>query len=189
MNNSIIASKIIKIAKNILSDMSWEECISDVKKNPEIDNPEAFCGWLKYHGPNAPKSKREKPFDRMRKAFKLDPPKWLDKSQHGLWQECVDKYQKKNYGIMIAIFKNYLKKRGMQMKKNASVIDSRDCRIRLTSSEFNSSYHDNVDIYQATGIDGSVVLAIKVDDNVAKLDKKKAQNLVNKIKSIIPNLD
>jgi hypothetical protein len=36
-----------------LSKMTWEECIAEASANPKVDDPEALCGWLKAHGPNA----------------------------------------------------------------------------------------------------------------------------------------
>lgn len=33
--------------------MTWEECISEARKNPNVTDPEKLCGWLKAHGPNA----------------------------------------------------------------------------------------------------------------------------------------
>jgi hypothetical protein len=35
-----------------LAAMSWDECISEATKKG-ADDPEALCGWLKHHGPNA----------------------------------------------------------------------------------------------------------------------------------------
>jgi len=32
--------------------MTWEECISEAKKTGKTD-PDKFCGWLYWHGPNA----------------------------------------------------------------------------------------------------------------------------------------
>lgn len=36
-------------------DMTWEECMRKARANPKVKDPEALCGWLKHHGPNAPK--------------------------------------------------------------------------------------------------------------------------------------
>jgi len=38
-----------------LKAMTWEQCIEEAQNNPNVDDPEALCGWLKAHGPNAPK--------------------------------------------------------------------------------------------------------------------------------------
>lgn len=45
-------------------DMTWEQCIAEAGKNPDVKDPEALCGWLRAHGPNAPKS-----LDRLTKSF------------------------------------------------------------------------------------------------------------------------
>jgi len=36
-----------------LSKMSWEECIAEASKDPDVTDPEKLCGWLRAHGPNA----------------------------------------------------------------------------------------------------------------------------------------
>jgi hypothetical protein len=33
--------------------MSWEECIAEASKDPNVTDPEKLCGWLRAHGPNA----------------------------------------------------------------------------------------------------------------------------------------
>jgi hypothetical protein len=50
------AKKISRIKKSAIinAKMTWEECIADAKKTGKKD-PEKFCGWLYWHGPNAGK--------------------------------------------------------------------------------------------------------------------------------------
>lgn len=45
--------------KAIFKAMTWEECIGEAEKNPNVKDPEALCGWLRAHGPNAPKSLKQ----------------------------------------------------------------------------------------------------------------------------------
>lgn len=46
--------KMSKISKQAFfkrqADMTWEECIEEAKKTK--NDPEAFCGWLRYYGPH-----------------------------------------------------------------------------------------------------------------------------------------
>jgi hypothetical protein len=37
-----------------LQKMTFAECVAEASKDPNVDDPEALCGWLNYHGPNAP---------------------------------------------------------------------------------------------------------------------------------------
>jgi len=53
MDNPMIIRRLLRLAHEIISDMTWEQCIADAKKNPDVRDPEALCGWLKSHGPNA----------------------------------------------------------------------------------------------------------------------------------------
>jgi len=57
MNREAVASELIRIAEDLIAlrvaKMTWEECISKAKKNPDVRDPEALCGWLKNYGPNA----------------------------------------------------------------------------------------------------------------------------------------
>ena len=46
----------------ILNKMTWEECIAEASKDPDVDDPEKLCGWLRYHGPNAKSADLQKPF-------------------------------------------------------------------------------------------------------------------------------
>ena len=54
--SSDVARELLTVAKLFVSerqaDMSWDECIAEAKKTGKR-SPEKFCGWLKYHGPNA----------------------------------------------------------------------------------------------------------------------------------------
>ncbi len=34
--------------------MTFEECVAEASRRPDVEDPEALCGWLNYHGPNAP---------------------------------------------------------------------------------------------------------------------------------------
>lgn len=52
----------IRMATLIEAAESWEKCISDAEKNPDVKDPEALCGWLKSHGPNAPAGDKKGPF-------------------------------------------------------------------------------------------------------------------------------
>lgn len=49
----------IRISAFINAAQTWEQCISDAQKNPDVKNPEKLCGWLKSHGPNAPKAEKK----------------------------------------------------------------------------------------------------------------------------------
>ena len=44
---------IVLTKLNDLSKMTWEECIAEASKDPDVSDPEKLCGWLKAHGPNA----------------------------------------------------------------------------------------------------------------------------------------
>lgn len=50
-----VAERLLRMAKILMADMTWEECIADAKKTGKR-SPEKFCGWLRWHGPNAPKN-------------------------------------------------------------------------------------------------------------------------------------
>jgi hypothetical protein len=39
---------------DILLKMTWDECIEQARKNPDVTDPEKLCAWLGWHGPNAP---------------------------------------------------------------------------------------------------------------------------------------
>lgn len=41
--------------EDVKKPMTWEECIAQASKNPDVTDPEKLCGWLRAHGPNAPK--------------------------------------------------------------------------------------------------------------------------------------
>jgi hypothetical protein len=43
----------------VLGKMTWEECIAQASADPNVDDPEALCGWLRRYGPNA--KSQEKP--------------------------------------------------------------------------------------------------------------------------------
>ncbi|WP_457556328.1 HK97 family phage prohead protease [Candidatus Pyrohabitans sp.] len=47
-------------ALSMSKDMTWDECIEQARKDPDIDDPERFCGWLYWHGPNAEQHRRER---------------------------------------------------------------------------------------------------------------------------------
>jgi len=46
-------------ASVLRSAMTWDECIADAKKKG-VDDPEAFCGWLKHYGPHGETKKGPK---------------------------------------------------------------------------------------------------------------------------------
>ena len=45
----------VKKSSIVKAGMTWEGCIAEAKKTGK-DDPEAFCGWLRYYGPNGQKS-------------------------------------------------------------------------------------------------------------------------------------
>jgi hypothetical protein len=50
-----IAGEVGELAYySIVEKMTFEECVAEASKNPDVKDPEALCGWLNYHGPNAP---------------------------------------------------------------------------------------------------------------------------------------
>lgn len=58
------AGKTIELVKRLgdLQKMSWEECIAQASADPDVDDPEALCGWLKANGSNAKSA--EKPVEK-----------------------------------------------------------------------------------------------------------------------------
>jgi hypothetical protein len=47
---------------DVLGKMTWEECIAQASADPDVDDPEALCGWLRRYGPNA--KSQEKPIQK-----------------------------------------------------------------------------------------------------------------------------
>ena len=43
----------IRMSRLLSAAQTWEQCISQAKKNPKVKDAEKLCGWLKSHGPNA----------------------------------------------------------------------------------------------------------------------------------------
>ena len=62
MKKKEIARRMVRMARLVVGDMTWDECIAEAKKTGKR-SPDAFCGWLKAHGPNAPKNSSEKQAD------------------------------------------------------------------------------------------------------------------------------
>ncbi len=52
MDKKKVAARLLSLAKRLVADMTWDECIAEAKKTGKR-SPEKFCGWLKAHGPNA----------------------------------------------------------------------------------------------------------------------------------------
>jgi len=61
-----------------LHKMTWEECISEAEANPDVNDPEALCGWLRAYGPNAKKQEGKPKTDEERAMshFNITSEKW-----------------------------------------------------------------------------------------------------------------
>ena len=38
--------------------MTWEQCIAEARKDPDVTDPEKLCGWLRYYGPHGEKKEK-----------------------------------------------------------------------------------------------------------------------------------
>lgn len=89
--------------------MTWDECIAEAKKKGARD-PEALCGWLKAHGPNAKKGEVEHEWQQGHSSLLRTRPdyneediieedevdEWLDRDQvAAICPACADKMDAK----------------------------------------------------------------------------------------------
>ncbi len=72
-----VKAEIGEEALEKLMKMSWEECISQAQERGASD-PEALCGWLRWHGPNAQKQdgKPKTDEERAMQHFNITSEKW-----------------------------------------------------------------------------------------------------------------